>query len=136
MSLRMTAGSSTRIQPKTVNASIILMGNAMVSNCNWAFTRPSRASEMSTIARMAITGIANRTPVENMAAPAARMRSPMPRDSTNDPAGMISRLLAKIRRTSRSKPAPKNSSPAASCAKITRMPESACVLGSTMEANP
>src|ERR1035437_1792764 len=133
-SVRNRVGSSSATQLNTKSPTIILIGNATVSSCSCELMRPNSASETSTNTRIATTGRASRRPVENMVAPSDRRCSPAPREIRIEPGGITSRLWAKMRRTSRSSPRVKNSSPDANCAKITRMPESAWVLGSMVEA--
>jgi preprotein translocase subunit SecD len=82
----------------------------------------------------ATTGSASRTPTENSVAPSRINGSAVARLKTYWPAGIFSRLTAKRRRISRSSPMAKKSIPDISCANTRRMPESASVLGSIVEA--
>src|SRR5262249_40765025 len=75
-------------------------------------------------------------PAEKMVDPSANTCVAAPRVSTNEPAGYVSILRAKIRTTSRSSPVVKKSRPETICMNTTTTPESACVLGSNVEAKP
>ncbi len=111
-----------------------MAGKARVNSCSCAFSRPSSASATSTRINSATTGSARRMPTEKRIEPNRIIDSAELGVNTNVPGGMRPRLSAKRRNTSRSRPMVKKSIPEISCAKTMSSPESACVVGSMVEA--